>query len=459
MEDTKDNKKGSNFKRIMIAGTGSGCGKTTITCGILRALMNKGLNVASFKTGPDYIDPMFHSRITEVKSRNLDMLLCGENTVKQLFAENSQGMDISVVEGVMGFYDGLGTENTDYSSNDLSNKTDTPVILVINCKGMALSVAASIKGFMEFSHNNIKGVILNGINEGMFPFYKNLIEQHNGLKVLGFMPNLPDASIESRHLGLITADEINDLKEKIDILAQNTAKYIDLNAIMEIAAQAPELTYEEVKLDKIGPTRIAIARDKAFCFYYEDSLDLLRQLGAKLVVFSPLNDNCLPSDIDGLILGGGYPELFVEELSNNKAMLDSIRNAVISKMPIYAECGGYMYLGSTIEGVEMVNAFQVNSTLTNRLQNFGYVSLTAKKNNVFCKKGESINAHEFHYSKSDNDGDGFTATKISSGKERLGIVAEDNVFAGYPHLHLWGNIEFAKSLINKCIEFRSNVDY
>lgn len=458
MEDKNNTQKNINFNRIMIAGTGSGCGKTTITCGILKALANKGLNVASFKTGPDYIDPMFHSHITKVKSRNLDMLLCGENIVKQLFAENSKDMDISVVEGVMGFYDGLGTKNTDYSSNDLSNKTSTPVILVVNCKGMALSVAAFIKGFMEFSANNIKGVILNGVNPGMFTFYKELIEEHNKLKVLGFLPNIPEASIESRHLGLITADEINDLKEKIDILAENTVKYIDLDSLMEMAASAPALTYEKISPELIGHTRIAIANDKAFCFYYEDSLNLLRQLGAELVQFSPLDDASLPKDIDGIILGGGYPELYKDELSKNSSMLESIRNAFNDKMPIYAECGGYMYLGSSIEGVNMVEALQVNSTLTNRLQNFGYISLKANNDNLLCKKGESINAHEFHYSKSDNDGDDFTATKISSGKERQCIVAEDNIFAGYPHLHLWGNVEFAKNFINRCIEFRNKVD-
>lgn len=458
MEDIINNQKTFNFNRIMIAGTGSGCGKTTITCGILKALMNKGLSVASFKTGPDYIDPMFHSRITGVKSRNLDMLLCGEDTVKQLFSENSIGMDISVVEGVMGFYDGLGTVNTDYSSNDLSNKTNTPVILVVNCKGMALSVAASIKGFLDFSENNIKGVILNGINPGMFTFYKELIEEHNGMKVLGFMPNIPEASIESRHLGLITADEINDLKERIDILAENASKYIDLDALVEVASSAPELTYVKICPEVIGYARIAIANDKAFCFYYEDSLNLLRQLGAELVPFSPIDDGALPDDIDGLILGGGYPELYSHKLSNNKSMIESIRGAVKANMPIYAECGGFMYLGSTIEGIDMVDALNVNSSLTNRLQNFGYISLTANKDNLLCKKGESINAHEFHYSKSDNDGDGFTATKISSGKDRQCIIADDNVFAGYPHLHLWGNIEFAKSFIGRCIMFKSKAN-
>lgn len=441
----------------MIAGTGSGCGKTTITCGILRGLINKGLKVASFKCGPDYIDPMFHSEVTGAKSRNLDMLMCGENTVKQLYSENSKGADISIVEGVMGFYDGLGVNNTDYSSNDLSNKTSTPVILVVNCKGMALSVAAFIKGFLEFSNNDIQGVILNGINVGMYHMYKEIIEKHNDIKVLGFMPNLPEATIESRHLGLVTASEIDDLRTKIDILAENAAKYIDLDALLAIASTAPEIHYEQYTVDNIGHTKIAIARDKAFCFYYEDSINLLRKMGAEILPFSPLNDMVLPDDIDGIILGGGYPELYLDKLSKNSSMLDSIRNAIKKQVPVYAECGGFMYLGSSIDGQKMVNAINSNSMLTDRLQNFGYIRLTADQDTLLCKKGESINAHEFHYSKSDYDGDSVTATKISTGKERACIFASENIFAGYPHLHLWGNIDFAKTFVKKCIEYRLGV--
>jgi cobyrinic acid a,c-diamide synthase len=446
----------------MIAGTGSGCGKTTITCGILKALMNKGLRTASFKCGPDYIDPMFHSEITGTKSRNLDMFLCGENIVKQLFAENSEDTDISVVEGVMGFYDGLGVNTVDYSSNDLSNKTGTPVILVVNCHGMSLSVAASIKGFLEFSENNIRGVLLNGTNPGMFPMYKELIEKHNGTKVLGFMPHLPEASIESRHLGLVTAQEIDELKGKIAILAENAARYIDLDALVEIASSAPALQYEMTVLEKsncvvnnVKATKIAIARDKAFCFYYEDSIELLRKLGAEIVPFSPLTDDSLPEDIDGIILGGGYPELYCEKLSANSSMRKSIKAAIEKKVPVYAECGGFMYLGASIEGHKMVNAIKTNSVLTDRLQNFGYARLTADRDNLLCKKGERIYAHEFHYSKSDFDGDAFTSIKISSGKQHSCIFADENMFAGYPHLHLWGNVRFAEAFVNRCSGYRA----
>ena len=450
-------KETSRFNRLLVAGTGSGCGKTTIVCAVVKGLLNKGLRVNSFKAGPDYIDPMFHSRITGIKSRNLDMFLCGENIVKQLFVENSKDCDLSVVEGVMGFYDGLGMGDIEYSSNDLSNRTDTPVVLVVNAKGMATSVLALIKGFLEFKANLIKGVLLNGVSPMMYPRYKGIIEKNLDIKVLGFMPNLPEVAIESRHLGLITADEIENLRDKIDVLGEHAAKYIDLDALMDIASSAPEMEYEKIKIEKIASVRIAIARDNAFCFYYEDNLDLLSKLGAELIPFSPLEDKSLPDNIDGIIIGGGYPELYTGKLSNNTSMLKSIRGAYKSKTPIYAESGGFMYLGSTIEGKSMVNILSNNSHLTNRLQDFGYIKLTSNKDNLLCKKGDLINGHEFHYTKSDLAGHDFTAIKKSTGKERFCIVAKDNLFAGYPHLHLWSNINFAKGFIEKCVEYREKL--
>ncbi|MDR7870511.1 MAG: cobyrinate a,c-diamide synthase [Tissierellaceae bacterium] len=449
--------KASKTNRLMIAGTGSGCGKTTMISAVMKGLLNQGLKVNSFKSGPDYIDPMFHSKITGTKSRNLDMFLCGENTVKQLFTENSKDCDISIIEGVMGFYDGLGMDTIDYSSNDLSNKTSTPVVLVVNAKGMAISVLALIKGFLEFKDNLIKGVLLNGVNPMMYPKYKEIIEKSFSIKVLGFLPNLPEIAIESRHLGLITADEINDLHKKVDILGKNAAKYIDLDGLVEIASSVPELEYENLNIEKIGDTRVAIAKDNAFCFYYEDNLELLRRLGAELIPFSPLDDKSLPMDIHGIIIGGGYPELYTEALSNNKSMLNSIRNAYDKGIPIYAESGGFIYLGSTIEEHSMVNIFNFNSELTNKLQNFGYIKLVANKDNILCKKGDSVNAHEFHYTKSNFDGDDFTAIKKSTGKERNCIIAGENIFAGFPHIHLWGNIEFAKGFIQKCIKYSTEI--
>lgn len=453
-------KNSADFARIMIAGTGSGCGKTTVTCGVLKALVNKGLNVAPFKCGPDFIDPMFHSEITGAKSRNLDMFLCGEETVKYLFAKNSQTADISVIEGVMGFYDGLGAKTAKYSSRDLANKTLTPVLLVVNCSGMSLSAAAMIKGYLDFKPNTVKGVILNGVSFSMYPVYKELIETNTETKVLGFLPKMPDAAIESRHLGLVTAAEISGLHKKIDLIAENAQKYIDLDGILKIAAKAPPLAYDDIQIKKQGKTRIAIARDKTFCFYYQDSLELLDKLGAQLIPFSPLSDSCLPDDIDGLILGGGYPELYAKALSANTQMLDSIKTAIIGGLPTIAECGGFMYLHEKLcdinnKSFKMVGVIQGETRLTKKLTRFGYIKLTALCDNLLCKTGEYIFAHEFHYSESDSCGVSFEAQKPISGVTWNAVNTNDTLFAGYPHIHLWGNLDFAKNFMSKCLQKRA----
>lgn len=445
------------FARVMIAGTGSGCGKTTITCGILKALINRRAKVAAFKCGPDYIDPMFHSEIIGTKSRNLDTFLCGENAVKYLYSKNSEQSEISIVEGVMGFYDGLGNDGS-HSSYSISQLTKTPCILVVNGKGMSLSIAAIIKGFTDFMPNNIKGVIINAISPAIYPMYKLLIEEHTHLKVLGFLPRLPEAVIESRHLGLVTSGEIEDIQQKLELLADNAEKYIDIDGLLELAQSAESLEYEPINIKGKYPCNIAIAKDSAFCFYYQDSLQLLEKLGATLTYFSPLQQDKLPENISGLILGGGYPELYAKELSNNQSMLLSIKRAIKEGMPTYAECGGFMYLQQAIlDGLgnrsEMVGAIEGHSTLQNKLSRFGYATLTAKKDNMFCQKGESINAHEFHYSDSDNNGSVFEAVKPNSGKRYECIFAEDTLVAGYPHIHFYGNIEFAKNFVQKCSSY------
>ena len=311
--------KSDNFARIMIAGTGSGCGKTTITCGILKALVNRNIRTAAFKCGPDYIDTMFHTEIVGANSRNLDSFLCGDNCVKYLFYKNGKKAEISVIEGVMGLYDGIGNDGS-YSSNAMSLLTGTPVVLVVNGKGMSLSIVAMLKGYIDFMPNIIKGVIINDITPGTYPMYRKMIEDYTQLKVLGFLPSLPEAILESRHLGLVTASEIENLHQKLNLLADSVEKYIDLDGLLELAQTAQPLEYEPVDIVPINTIEnidyddilqksklccaakgfsmsgssalsedyccnIAVAKDKAFCFYYQDSLDLLEQLGAKLTFF------------------------------------------------------------------------------------------------------------------------------------------------------------------------------
>ena len=447
-----------NINRVMLAGTGSGCGKTTVVCGLLKALADRELDIASFKCGPDYIDPMFHSRIIGTKSRNLDLYLCTENTVKYLLAKNAADADYAVIEGVMGMYDGLGFESDDFSANHISRVTQTPQILVVNVKGKSLSLLAEISGYLHFAPNQVQGVILNNCSKGMYPAYQKMIEGNLDLRVYGFLPKLAEGEIGSRHLGLVTAEEIEDLKSKIEVMGRAAAEFLDIDGILTLAESAPAISCEKIEIQKVSrePVKIGIAKDKAFSFYYEDNLELLMELGAELVPFSPMEDTALPEGISGLILGGGYPEEHLQALTENWSMLTSIKAAVAGGMPVYAECGGFMYLGRTItkdgETYETVGALDGNSHMTDGLVRFGYKTLTANRDNLMCKAGEQIRCHEFHYSDTDHHGDGFTAAK-ASGKTWQTIEAGDTVFAGYPHLHLWSNVHFAECFVKKCREF------
>lgn len=286
------------MKRIMIAGTNSGCGKTTVTCAVLQALVNRKFNVSSFKCGPDYIDPMFHKTVIGTAAYNLDTYLMSNDTVNYLLNKNSG--DIAVIEGVMGFYDGFSfTEKG--STHELSEITDTDVILVVNCRGMSLSAMALVKGFKEFRKNNIKGVIFNNLSEKL---YGNLSEEclKIGLVPLGFLPNIKDVQISSRHLGLVTAGEIDDIKDKMNLLADYAEKYIDIDKILEISENNRDTKFTSLEITKKYNVKIAIAYDRAFCFYYEDNLNLLSEMGAEIVKFSPLENESVPQ-CDGLILG------------------------------------------------------------------------------------------------------------------------------------------------------------
>ena len=444
--------------RLMISAPGSGTGKTTMVCGLLKAFMNKGLSVAAFKSGPDYIDPMFHSRVIGAKSRNLDLFMLGEDTARMLVAKNAAHADVAVFEGAMGFYDGMG-KTTEASAYALARACDTPVVLVVNGKGAALSIAAMIKGFKDFRQDShIVGAILNNVNPMSYLFYKDVIEQETGVKLLGYFPVMTDCNFESRHLGLVTAEEIGDLQQIVYRLAAQAAKSIDLDALLEVARAAAPFAYQPVCLEPLGKekVRVAIAQDKAFCFYYQDALDLLSELGAELVPFSPVNDAHLPENCHGLVLGGGYPELYAEQLEHNETMLADVKAAVTGGMPCFAECGGFMYLLERYcEGEEVyhwVGAIEGETALTKKLTRFGYVHLTAQEDNVLCQAGGKINGHEFHYSDSTNNGHSFVAAKASGRGSWECATANATMYAGYPHIHLWGNMDFARSFMQHCYE-------
>lgn len=445
----------SKIARILFAGTNSGCGKTTVTCAVLQALVNRGLRVGAFKCGPDYIDPMFHSRIIGAKAANLDSYFFDDNTLRFLLAQNGADRDISIVEGVMGYYDGMGLTSTRGSAYSVARITQTPVVLVVGAKGASLSVLATIQGFLDFCPDNqIRGVILNQCTASTYAALAEEIRRRFAGRVcpLGFLPRLPDCTLESRHLGLVTAAEVEDLQEKLRILAVQAEKTMDLDGLLELAKSAPNVNYEPVELPRFAPVRIAVAKDRAFCFYYEDSLDALTRMGAELVPFSPLADSVLPENIQGLYLGGGYPELYAGPLSENASMRRSVKSALTNGLPCIAECGGFMYLTEAIADFPMVGYLPGKSFDNGKLTRFGYVRLRAEKDQMLCKAGEEIRGHEFHHWDCTEPGSDFAALKELSGRKWECVVSTPTLYAGYPHFHFYANPSFAVNFYRACLE-------
>ena len=437
----------------MIAGTGSGCGKTTVTLAVLRAMQRRNIPLAAFKCGPDYIDPMFHKAVLGIPSRNLDLFFISEREVRGQIVRSIPQNGIGVIEGVMGFYDGVSGATDTASAAHLARETGTPAILVVRPKGQSLSLAAMLSGFRNFAENTLCGVILNEISDTMYPFYRDIV-QKSGLKVLGYLPSVPEAEIPDRHLGLVTADELKNLNYRLDLLADAAENRIDIEQILKISRTASQLSDDSEKISPVTkkPVRVAVARDKAFCFYYEDNFEVLRNLGAELVEFSPISDSCIPENTDGLYLGGGYPELHITELSNNVKMRNSIKNAIEKGLPTIAECGGFLYLHEHLEGAEMVGVVRGNAVLTKKLQPFGYVTLTAQDDNMLSACGGQIRAHEFHYAKSENNGHDFVAEK-PNGRKWPCVHTTKSLYAGFPHLFLRANIDFPEKFVRACMEW------
>ena len=443
------------MNRILISGTNSNCGKTTITMALLAAFQHKGLEIASFKSGPDYIDPMFHRKVFNVETHNLDPYFSTEEMLCDQFIRNC-GKDLSIIEGAMGYYDGIGVEGR-ASAWQVAKSIKAPAVLIIDAKGMSNSAAAIIKGFKEFKVDSmVEGVIFNNISPMLYPLLRDIVESA-GVKAYGFLPREEKYSIGSRNLGLITADEIEDIKEKINGLRELAEKYIDLDGLFELAKSAPVLEASDefkelIKTSSISDSneskpRIAVSRDNAFCFMYMENIEILEDLGCEVVYFSPLNDEELPKNISGLYLCGGYPELYKEELSNNKKMCLAIKEIIGSGIPTIAECGGFMYLHDSIENIPMVGFIEGNCIKTDKLQRFGYIEIKALHDNLLCNEGDSIRVHEFHYYDSENCGESFMAKKASNGLEYLCCHGSDSLYAGFPHIYLPANPDFAKSFV------------
>ena len=443
---------------LMLAGTGSGCGKTSLSCAILKALKNRGLSPAAFKCGPDYIDPMFHRDVIESPSYNLDSFFLDDNTLKYLLWKNSKAAELSIIECVMGFYDGRGLLSTEGSSFEISKITGSPVVLIVDAKGAALSVLAVLQGFLDFCpENNIKGVILNRCTAMS---YKLLSEEITGrfsgkIRPLGYMPPMPECSLDSRRLGLVSPEETENIKKKLEALAEQAEKSIDIEGILELSEAAEPLSFEKPVIRSLEKIRIALARDRAFCFYYEDNLKLLEEMGAEIVEFSPLSDAALPKNIDGLYLGGGYPEIHAEELSKNKSLLEDIKNSVESGLPTIAECGGFMYLTEAIEAYPMASVIKGKSFDTGKLSRFGYITLKAEKDCLLCRAGEKIPAHEFHYYDAEEPGKDFVASK-SGGRSWSCVHSRDTLYAGFPHFHFYANLSFAENFYKACLRRKND---
>lgn len=468
---------------ILLTAPASGSGKTLITCGILQALVNRGLLVASFKCGPDYIDPMFHGKVIGTKSRNLDTFFTDADTTGYLYEKNTAGCDVAVVEGVMGYYDGLGGVRTEGSTYDVACTLDLPAVLIVSGRGASLSVLAVIKGFLEYRQNShICGVILNQISPMIYRQLKDLIEQELKIRVFGYVPKMTELSLDSRHLGLVLPEEIDALKEKLNRLADELEKTLDLDRLLSFAGAykkgtksaavpyAPEGKYESRAGERIreeihrltfpDKVRIAVAEDDAFCFTYLDNLELLEELGAELLPFSPIRDAGLPEGASGLILSGGYPELHAETLGRNRSMRDAVKKAVEDGMPCIAECGGFLYLHRELEGTDgrfypMAGVLDTKAYRTEKLSRFGYITLEAKEDHLLGEAGTKIRGHEFHYWDSENCGTGFHAKKPAGKREWDCVHTTPTLYAGFPHLFYYSNLKAARRYLEACRVYRT----
>jgi cobyrinic acid a,c-diamide synthase len=364
---------------------------------------------------------------------------------------------MTVIEGVMGYYDGTGESGTDNSTYTVAAKTDTPVILVVNAKGASTSLLAVIEGFLRFvPDSRICGVIFNNITAMTYAMMKKQLDKRfaGKIRAVGYIPKLPENCIlGSRHLGLVTATEIGDLREKLDKIADLCAETLDIDVLSEIAHTAEPLEYTLPIIPELPAVKIAVARDAAFCFYYKDTLKLFEKMGTELVSFSPLADEPLPADADGLLLGGGYPELYADALEKNENSRESIRSAIESGMPTIAECGGFQYLGQKLDGRKMCGVLPHDSTNTGKLVRFGYVTLTSKNVGLFGKSDVTFRGHEFHYYDSTDNGNGFTAVK-QNGRSWECVQYTDTLYAGYPHLFLPANIPASEAFYKKCLAYK-----
>lgn len=480
------------LNRLMIAAPCSNSGKTLITCAILEVMRNRGIFPVSFKCGPDFIDPMFHKKVLGIESRNLDTYLAGAEGVMRA-VERSAISGYAVIEGVMGLYDGIEVSGVKGSSYEIADILDSPIVLVVDAKGVGRTVISLIKGMLlDDSRHLIKGIILNRMTEGFFNslkpvLEKELMESGSEVRVLGYFPNCPDISFESRHLGLMLPEEITDIRNRLSKAAEILEKSVDipeLISILESASDGDRSSMPQSQETKSAPTikdfpymsqshtvakgnnhlTLAVTYDDAFCFYYRDNLDLFEDNGVSICFFSPLHDNSLPITCDGILLGGGYPENYLSELSHNESMRSSIKAAIESGTPSLAECGGFMYLHKYIIGIDgtkhdMAGVIDGECHYTGHLVRFGYMEIASQ--NEACKSGPltksliGMRGHEFHYYDSTFSGDAYVARKPFGNRIWSCMIIQNNGFWGFPHLYYPSNPAFIKNFIEKMREVKN----
>ncbi len=453
----------------VIAGTGSGVGKTTIALGLMAWLQRLGYRIAPFKVGPDFIDPGHHTRITGTVSRNLDGWMLSREYNQKIYDHHSTNTDIAIVEGVMGLYDGYSGNSEAGSTAQMAKWLDLPVILVVNAQSMARSVAALIKGFVEFDSDvEFAGVFFNNLGSAHhLKYLKDAVAAYLTIPVLGGIIRDDRLTVPERHLGLVTDDEHRLEQADIDHLAELMDKGINREQLLKGARPNafPESKKPEKRL-KDSSLRIGVARDAAFCFYYQDNLDLLTSLGATLVFFSPIIDKHLPENLSGIYLGGGYPEVFARQLSENTALRSEVKKASRSGMPVYGECGGFMYLcdqliGETGRVFPMSGCFPFVSRLLTRLKALGYREVSLKEDTISGKKGMIARGHEYHYSEIIQTGHNINQVyTIAAGKgdaDRQEGFIINNTLGSYVHLHWGSNPEFGKHFVESCRKYMSGV--
>ncbi|MGI0007974.1 MAG: cobyrinate a,c-diamide synthase [Nitrosotalea sp.] len=446
-----------NIPRIVVAGATSGVGKTSITTAIIHGLKKKGYSVQPFKVGPDFIDPSYLSSVSGNTAHNLDSWMMGKNGVLENFVQNSQ-KDVSIIEGVMGYYDGFSGKSSFASTYDIANITKSNVILVLDASKAARSIAATALGFKHFEKNSrICGIILNKIGSKKHEMLCRDALHKVGLPILGVIPRNPDLSLESRHLGLIPVREQQSLDKKIKSIAKSLSGFIEIDKIIKITKNGPSLPKVLVKKNEKIQTRIAVALDESFNFYYQDNLDELRRLGAELVFFSPISDKKMPF-CDGIYIGGGFPEVKGELLEKNKTMKRLVKKYAEDGLPIYAECGGLMYLTKSIRyqsgKYAMVGLFDAVTVMEKRLK-LNYTSAKIRKS-PFSLQSRNVKGHEFHYSELDSlSKDSKFAYDMSIGigiKDKKDGLTVHNTLASYMHVHFAGS-PIAASFVKSCISY------